>query len=268
VSRSPDRATRATRDAANVSVAAVVAFAALWLLATQVKWIRAWSPFADDPWDAVMTYAAMFLPFVAGPTWIRSLAHRDPILPPLTARRIRWGAGLAALIVAIAAAADVQAILTIGFDPGAGRLRIVLGGLAVGALVLAVLALIVNVRAARLSGGVDEAATEPDVVDDLVALAAEIGGSVGLERPIERAGGRLERFLEVSAWSPRRHRIAFGVVLALIAAAAFDLWHAFREGAWANATVPIVFGTLIASGVLAIYLGTLGPLRLLRPPGR
>jgi hypothetical protein len=32
--------------------------------------------------------------------------------------------------------------------------------------------------------------------------------------------------------------------------------------------VPVVFGALLASGVLAIYLGTLGPLRLLRPPAR
>jgi hypothetical protein len=264
-----DPATRATRDAANASAAAVVAFAALWLLATQVKWIRAWSPFADDPWDAVMTYAAMFLPFVAGPTWIRSLAHRDPILPPATARRIRWGAGLAAGLVALAAAVDVQAILTIGFEPGAGRIRLVLGSLVAGTLVLGVIALVVDARAARVAGRVEAApATEPDVVDDLVALAAEIGGSVGLERPIERVGGRVERFLEASAWSPRRHRIAFGVVLALLAAVAFDAWHALREGAWANATVPLVFGSLIASGVLAIYLGTLGPLRLLRPPGR
>jgi hypothetical protein len=264
-----DPATRATRAAANLSAAAVVAFAVLWVVATQVKWIRAWSPFADDPWDAVMTYAALFLPFVAGPTWIRSLAHRDPILPPAIARRIRWGAGLAAALVAIAAAADVQAILTVGFEPGAGGIRIVLGGLVLGMLVLATGALVVDARAARLAGRIDAIpAIEPDVVDDLVALAAELGGSVGLERPIERAGGRVERFLEVSAWSPRRHRIAFGVVLALMAAVAFDAWHAMREGAWANATVPVVFGTLIATGVLAIYLGTLGPLRLLRPPLR
>ena len=62
--RSADRATRATRDAANASAGAVAAFALLWLLSTQASWIRAWSPFAEDPWDAVMTYAAIFLPFV------------------------------------------------------------------------------------------------------------------------------------------------------------------------------------------------------------
>lgn len=267
MSRSPDRATRATRDAANVSAVAVALFAVLWLLATQTKWIREWSPFAEDPWDAVMTYAAIFLPFVAAPTWIRSLAHRDRVLAGPTARRIRWGAGMAAGIVAVATAGDLQAILTVGFEPGARLFALTLSALVVAGLAISVTALALALRAAHSAdpSGTDTR-TEPDVVDDLVSLASDVGSRVGLGRPVERAGWQLERFLEASPVSPRRHRIVFGVALALAAALAFDAWHAIREGPWANATVPIVFGTLIASGVLAIYLGTLGPLRLLRPP--
>ena len=54
--------------------------------------------------------------------------------------------------------------------------------------------------------------------------------------------------------------------LAVVAALAFDVWHAIREGPWAGLTPALVFGTLVAVGVLAIYLGTVVPLRLLRPP--
>jgi hypothetical protein len=76
----------------------------------------------------------------------------------------------------------------------------------------------------------------------------------------------VERFLDQSRLSPRRHRLMFGIGLALVAALAFDVWHAIREGPWAGLTPALVFGTLVAVGVLAIYLGTVVPLRLLRPP--
>jgi len=46
----------------------------------------------------------------------------------------------------------------------------------------------------------------------------------------------------------------------------FDVWHALREGPWANLFAPVAFGVLLAAGVLAAYLGTVIPLRLLRPP--
>src|SRR6266852_3881450 len=120
MTESQDPMARATRLAANAAAAAVIVFVALWVLSTQVETIREVSPFADDPWDAFATYAAIFLPFVAGPTWIRSLRHRAPILPATTARRIRWGSGLAGAIVLVASAADLQAVGTIGFPADAG----------------------------------------------------------------------------------------------------------------------------------------------------
>ena len=85
---SPEPVTRSTRLAANAAAIAVVAYAILWFATTQVRSIREVSPFAEDPWDAVASYAAIFLPMVAGATWIRSLRHRGPILPPATAARI------------------------------------------------------------------------------------------------------------------------------------------------------------------------------------
>src|SRR4051794_6727767 len=130
-----DELTRPTRRATVASAAAVSAYTLLWLVSTQVDAMRSISPFADDPWDAIATYVAIFLVFVAGSTWIRALGHRERILAAGTASRLRWGSGLAAALVLAAAGADLQAIIATGFRPDAGTAVVVLGGL-VGVSVL------------------------------------------------------------------------------------------------------------------------------------
>ncbi len=79
-----DPSTRATRLAANAAIPAIVAWAALWYVTTQVHSVRVASPFGDDPWDLVASYTAIFMPIVVGATWVRSLRHRGPHLrrPP------------------------------------------------------------------------------------------------------------------------------------------------------------------------------------------
>lgn len=263
---SADRSTRATRLAANVAAASVVVYAVLWFFSTQIDAIRAVSPFADDPWDAIATYAAIILPFVAGATWIRSLRHRGPLLAAATARRIRWGSGLAAAIVLVASVADLQAIASVGFGTNAGSTVALLASLVLLAAVTAGIAVVITLRAASIPGvPSSETLFEPDIVDDALALVAEAAAVVGFRRPMDRLAASLERFLDGSSISPRRHRIWFGVVVAVAAAVAFDAWHAIREGPWANAGVAIAFGTLVATGILAAYLGTVAPLRLIRP---
>ncbi len=265
--RSQDRATAATRDAANAGATAVSLYAVLWALSTQIPAGRAASPFSDDPWDAFATYAAIFLPVVAGATWVRSLRHREAILATWTARRILWGSALASAIVLVAAAVDVQAILATGVPPDAGMFAILLTGLVVGSAGSAVLGLALVVRAAR--AGIGQSASwraEPDIVDDTLDLVVDLAAHVGLRRPVEAVASALATFLERSPASPRRHRWLFGLVLAVAAAVAFDLWHAVREGPWIDAQVPVIFGTLTGAGILAVYFGTLEPLRLLRPP--
>jgi hypothetical protein len=259
----------ATRRAAFVGVVAVLAFACLWTLTTQVKAIRAYSPFADDPWDAFATYAAIFLPFAALPTWIRGLRHREQVLARVTARRILWGSGLAAAIIAIASAADAIAIAMMGWPRDTGAIAIVVNSLVVVVLSVALAALALTARGAMALDRTAEAPArtlEPDLIDDLLGLATEVARPLGLGRPIERVSNAIQQFLDRSKVSPRRHRIAFGVVLALAAAVVFDAWQTVVEGPWASLVVPVVFGVLISSAVFAIYLGTLGPLRLLRPP--
>jgi hypothetical protein len=270
---SADPTTRTTRLAANVAAAGVVIYALLWLLSTQVDAIRAVSPFAEDPWDAIATYAAIFLPFVAGATWIRSLRHRGPVLAAATARRIRWGSGVAAAIVLVAAAADAQAIAMIGFEAGASQAATLMAALVAASGVTSVAAIALTVRAARIASAAESREPdlelntfEPDIVDDVLALAADVARPIGLRPQVARFGAWLEAILEEAAWSPRRHRIAFGLALSVAAGASFAIWHGIREGAPPSLIVPLMFTVLLGSGVFAAWLGTVGPLRLLRPP--
>jgi hypothetical protein len=271
-----DELTRSTRMAANAAALAVLAFAALWVATTQVSSIREVSPFADDPWDAVASYAAIFLPVVAGATWIRSLRNRGHLLADVTAARIRWGVGLALGIVLASVGADLMALATVAIpDPLADQLvtLIVLlvaiaGFAALVATALLVRAGIVARQALNVRTNSLTASTEPDIVDDLLALAADVARPIGLSGPFGRLSGAIDGFLERSSLSPRRHPIGFGVLLSLAAAVGFDIWHAVVEGGWGSPAALLAFGVLAGVGVLGIYLGTVVPLRLLRPPGR
>jgi hypothetical protein len=266
VSRDP--MTRTTRRAANAAALSVILYAVLWGLTTQVDAIRAVSPFADDPWDAVASYASIFLPLVAGATWIRSLRHRGPVLAAATGRRIRWGAGLAAAIVMAASGSDIHAIAANGLAPDAGPAGMMIASLVVGTVVSSAVAVGLIVRAARAAhGGPDPGAdVEPDIVDDLLALAADVSRPIGLGDQVGRIAAALDGILDASPWSPRRHRVGFGLVVAAAVGVAYAAWHVLREGPPPGPGVLVVLAVLIGSGVLAIYLGTVGPLRLLRPP--
>ena len=266
MSRSADPMTRTTRVAANASAAVVCLFAALWFATTQVRAIRDLSPFSEDPFDGVATYAVIGLSIVAGATWVRSLRHRGPVLAAPTAARIRWGSAIAVLIVLASTASDLQAILSTGWRPGVGSITgwvTAYVGVVIAASLGALALLLVAARSSTAGSGDP---SEPDVVDDGLALAIDLAGLVRLDRPIGRLAAALERFLDGSSWSPRRHRIAFGVVLAIGCGLSFSLWHIVREGPPPDLVAPVVFTTLGAIGVLAAYFGTLVPLRLLRPP--
>ena len=271
MARSVDPLTRHVRDAANASAVAVLAYAVLWLITTQDHSVRAVSPFGDDPYDLVASYAAIFLPLVAGATWIRSLAHRGFVLPRAVASRITLGSGIAVAIVGAALVADVVAMLvTPGWLSAAGlSAALIVGLVLVVAVPTVVAAALVGraVVAGRRPGLVEiETATEPDVVDDALGLAVEVGARVRLGQAARRGSLAAERFLERSPVSPRRHRIGFGLALALAGGLAFVIWHAFREGPWATPGAALIFGSLAGIGILGAYGITLVPLRLLRPP--
>jgi hypothetical protein len=252
-----DPATGATRLAANLALLAVVAWAALYLVTAQVRDVRAASPFADDPWDIVVSYSGIFLPIVVGATFVRSLRHRGPHLEAATARRIRTGIGIALLTIGLNVASDALALVVLPAPAADGRLALIIGLVAAAGAATTV-AVAFLVRAVRVAAAPTGGNSEPDILDDLLGLAAEVPGVARLVRP-------LDRFLASSPASPRRHRLIFGILAALAAALAFDVWHAIVEGPWASLPVLLLFATLVGSGVFVMYLVTLVPLRLIRP---
>jgi multisubunit Na+/H+ antiporter MnhC subunit len=262
MARSADVVTRRVRDAANAAGLAVVAYAVLWFVTTQIHAIREVSPFADDPWDLVASFAALFLPLVCGATFIRSMAHRGPRLERAVARRIALGSGIAVAIVSAAVIADLAAVVTAAELAGTGGpVRAVIPWLVIVTAVVAGVATAFVARAVlalRRPTTVDVGTIpEPDVVDDALGLAAEVGIAGGL-------ANAARTFLDASPVSPRRHRLAFGFLVAVAGAIAFVLWHAIREGPWASPAAALIFGMFPLVGILTIYLATLAPLRLLR----
>jgi hypothetical protein len=268
-----DELTRSTRLAANAGALAVVAYAALYLVTTQVKIVRAASPFGDDPWDVVVSYGAIFLAIVVGATGVRSVRHRGPRLEPVIAARIRTGLAMALLTIGLTLASDVSALLFAPLpDPAAaddGRLALIVGLIVVSsatAIVATGLLIRAGTIAARTTTPPGADAFEPDILDDLLGLAREGAALLRpIRTPVDRLASVLDRFLSTSPASPRRHRLAFGIVAAVAAGLAFDVWHAIVEGPWGSLFALGLFAVLTAGGVLAVYLATLGPLRLIRP---
>jgi hypothetical protein len=271
--RASDELTRSTRLAANAGAVAAVAYAALYFVTTQVKIVRAASPFGDDPWDVVVSYAAIFLAIIVGATAVRSLRHRESRLEPAIAARIRTGVGMALITIGLTLASDASALLFAPLpEPEAaadGRLALIVGLIVVSG-VTGIVATFLLIRASPIATPsaaplpVAEPA-EPDILDDLLGLARDGAALLPpIRTPVVRLTSVVDRFLAKSPASPRRHRLAFGVVGAVAAGLAFDVWHAIVEGPWGSLFALGLFATLTAAGVFAVYLATIGPLRLIR----
>jgi hypothetical protein len=269
-----DEVTRSTRLAANAGAVAAVAYAALYFVTTQVKIVRAASQFGDDPWDVVVSYGAIFLAIVVGATAVRSLRHRESRLEPAIAVRIRTGLGMALITIGLTLASDISALLFVPLpEPEAaadGRLALIVGLIVLsGATAIVATALLIRAAtiATRSTTPLPVAdPAEPDVLDDLLGLVRD--GARWLP-PIRTAIDRLisvvDRFLAMSPASPRRHRLAFGVLGAVASGLAYSAWHAIVEGPWASTFVLGLFAVFTAAGVFAVYIATIGPLRLIRP---
>jgi hypothetical protein len=116
---SGDAATVAVRRAGRLVVAVVVAFGLLFTVSTQIQSIRAHSPGAEDPYDAVVSIAGLILPVIAAITGLRFLRWRDVRTIPEPALRVLlrgiavalglvWATGVACVAsVALRARADV-----------------------------------------------------------------------------------------------------------------------------------------------------------------
>ena len=233
------------------------AFLLLVLVTTQVDSIQAVLPFTDDPYDAVTWFSVLAIAIVGGATIVRAIGHRSGPYDPAVARRIALGAAIITAVVAIAVGSDVVALVVVGVPrrepafPIVAALLVLAGGDA-----LLGLAAIWQGRG-TLRHVPARTDPEPDLIDEVGAIV----GAVGARSLAARLGGWVDR----SPLSPRRHRIVVGILGALVAGAGAVAWHAVREGGWASPSAAMLFGGLMAVGVIGPYLVCLEPLRLVRP---
>ena len=237
--------------------AAGFAFVLLAIVTTQVDVIRAGFPFTEDPYDAVTWFALLGIAVVGGATIVRWIGHRSGAYDPAVARRIAIGAAIVTVVVAVAVLSDLLALVLVGAPRGAAGF-----GIAMALLVVAVVDALVGLAAiwrgrSSLRHAPPRIDPEPDLIDEVGAIVGAVGAA--------GAAARLGAWVEGSPLSPRRHRIAVGVLGALVAGLAAIVWHAFREGAWASPAAALLFGSLMAIGVIGPYLLCLEPLRLVRP---
>ncbi|MFD7455021.1 hypothetical protein [Kitasatospora sp. NPDC059827] len=171
------------------SAAGAAAFTLFAYLTTQVRVVRAGSPWQDDPYDAVVTFTMFFVPLLGALGGARTLlCRRDRPLPRYRIEQVLRAALVCTLLVAATLATDWAAVAAradrASWDSGTTPWLIAsllpLTGVTVESLLLyrrAIRRLPKPVRGAEDMGG--------DWLDDLVPLANLLAG------PRSRAGRAL-----------------------------------------------------------------------------
>ena len=232
--------TRVTLRAANAAAPAVVAFWALFVVSTQISPVREHSPWAEDPYDAVVSFAALVVPVVAAITFLRCQRWRGSRpMPAYAIRQILRGVGVALAGIGATVIVGVAALLAQAraeaWGPWFGLLvgmLVLTGTLALGAAALLVYALSRSRGYAAVRAVLPE---EADAFDDIVIFLADAGVIVGrrfawLGAEFTTAAHRLDATLRGSWLSPRRHQWAFCAVVAAVFGAAFSTLHSLAEG--------------------------------------
>jgi hypothetical protein len=244
-------ATDAEQRASRAGVVAVLAYGALFAAGTQIAAVRAVSPFAGGPADAIGWFAAQIAVTCGGLSTIRSLRQRgDMAIPAGRLRYINrgWGVALAAILVSVSA--DLVSGLQHGHGAtGAWALLAAAGATAVVAALALAIVLVAVRRTRALAGYADEGAGD-DVLDDLRLLALAAGERLLPAGAVERARGAAARLAQTPAARAvalRSHPWRCCVLVAFSAGAALAAAHLVGEG-------PPTEGLLVLLAVSAIFV--------------
>jgi hypothetical protein len=241
---------------------AVALFGVLFVASTQVPTGRSASPWAQDPYDGALSFAALLLPFAVVPTVVRLLAHRGA--RPMTAHAAR--AVLAGCLLTLACVAGALLTALAAVAVGAGE-----PGRAPGWL-LGLLA-VTTIAAGAAAGSVAAAMrpwrgtwhgsdpARPDLVDDLATAVSRLWpGSLPARRLAWLVTG-----LDTWRASPRRHPAGFVAVASLVGGLGLTAGHAATEGPWRGPVAPALFAALVAMVVATGLAAGITWLGLLRP---
>jgi hypothetical protein len=278
----PPAGTDAVRRTGVVAAGAVVSFGALFAISTQFPSIRAHSPWAEDPYDAVLSIAALVLPVVAAITCVRYLRWRRPdAIPVFAARQMLRGTAVTLGLVWASVGACIAALV---FRARVDTWGPWLGWLLVPLAVTTIAAAIASSTLHRTWGLARQGphangpaqggrVAEPDAIDDVAALLEDVGNLLARVAPalgslLGAVGGELNRAMS-SRWGPRRHRVLWCLVTAMVFGICLSAWHLVVEGAPSTWSGTLLVGATLAAvgaAVVVASYGLLGDfLRLIRP---
>jgi hypothetical protein len=228
-------------------LAAVIAFAALAAVATQISPVH-----ASGPADAITWFAVQIAVTCAALSTVRALRHRlDPAVPSGKLRLINrgWGVAVGAVLVSLGAT------LADGYSDGAAgapwRTALTIGAaVATAAATVALASLVLSARRTReLAGHADEPAGD-DALDDFRALALSTAGRLlpaGTTERAEALARHLAAHRAVRAVALRTHPWRFCALVALAAGATVAVTHIAGEG-------PATSGLLVTLAVAAVLV--------------
>jgi hypothetical protein len=221
-------ATLRARRAGNRAAFAVCAFELLFFLSSQVRVVRERSPWADDPYDLVVSIAALVVPVVGVVTFVRFQRWADEAaMPPEAVRLALRGVFVVLMLIWATVATCLVAVIA-----QAGSVPFALGALGTGVVCL------VATREAWLAARAPQRQPGPqrddDVLDDLREFLRR-PGSIRRILPgsVLRASSWVADVLAqwlASPWSPRRRRVLFPLVVATAFGVSISAWHTLAEG--------------------------------------
>lgn len=271
----PELATTRIRIAATAAAVAVATWIVLAWVSSEISAVRAQSPWSEDPPDLFVSLALLVVGFVTLLTFVRVQRHaRLPIMPAATADDVLRGVIVVLGAIAVADAAQLAAFLTGTQRAEWGALTTWLGIGLVASILTVTFAASVAWKSAhqtrewrRSSRG-----EARDAFDDLIGWMEELSESPIPRRFGARRLGPLARWLagglDSWAFSPRRHRWLFVVVVAVAFGSAFSAAHVIAEGPPPTLAAALfvwaIFGAFGAAAVLAGWAAFGSYLRLVR----
>ncbi len=194
--RRGDPVRRDVKNALLWSAASVVAFEAFAITTTQIPSVRAQSPWANDPYDAVVSFTIFFVPALATLVAARSLlCQRSQDLPVSRVGDVTKASEVLGVMVAVTALTDWVALLC-GADHHSWGFRT---GILVAALaLLTVLVVMSTYRTRRVATRVSRTnnrLNESDWLSDLLPLASLFSESrPRVSRLVVALAQRIENF--------------------------------------------------------------------------
>ena len=247
-------------------VGCAVLFTAFAVATTQVRALRAYSPWQDDPYDVVVSFTQLLVPALAAALALRIVSRRPGAAP---GGLLRGGWALVGMIAVTAATDWVAVGLRLHEDAWDHTGRLLIAALALITLATAVVVAAMWWIIERSRGRADVRADPagPDWVDDVLA---GVGGLVGRYGAAGRAAaGVLDWVRRVVAGGQhglRRHRLAAAVLAGVVVSAWLALAEVLGDGLGPHpaeaAAMRLVIGT---AGVVAALIPLNAYLGVLRP---